>query len=65
MIQFITFFCLIIIFVFGSSSAFYFSCFDYTTDCSFSISSSINLGEICINLCMFTMAANSGSMRQS
>lgn len=63
MIQFITFFCLIIIFVFDSSSAFYSSCFDSTTIYSFSIQPYINVGEICVSRGVFKMAGDSGSSR--
>lgn len=63
MIQFITFFCLIIIFVFDSSSAFYSSCFDSTTIYSFSIQPYINVGEICVSRGVFKMAGDRGSSR--
>lgn len=59
MIQFITFFHLVSIFVFDSSSVFYSSCFDYTTICSFSPQPCKTMGEICIKLWMGKMNTNS------
>lgn len=50
MIQFITFFYLISIFVFDSNSMFYSRCFAYATICAFSPQPCKNMGEISIKM---------------